>query len=152
MPEDSDFSIDPHRLDVECLKHPELVYHYHHNLAVAKKSLEDTKGEMEALKFKLEKRIRDNPERYDIVKLTEGAVATYLRSNTSLQALALKLRELQHEVDLAWAAVNAISAKQQAITDLVKLHGQQYFSSPQTTPEGVDEVLKKKRKGVKKSK
>ena len=146
-----DFEIDPEALDKECIQHPSLVHKYHTALAEAKAGLEITKTKLEEKKSNLEKRIRDNPAKYDITKLTEGAVAAYIKGNEVIQKLSFEVKNAQMTLDLAWADVHAITAKQQSLSDLVRLHGQQYFDTPTVTPEGVAEINKNTRKkGIKK--
>lgn len=142
----SDFEIDPDALDRECLAHPTLVFKYHSELADAKLMLEAAKTDLEEFKSLLERKIRDNPGKYDIVKLTEGAVAAYIKGDKRVQERAAKVKEMQSTLDMAWAGVHAITAKQQALSDLVRLHGQGYFDTPRLTEKGVESINKSARK------
>jgi acetoin utilization deacetylase AcuC-like enzyme len=146
----SDFAIDKNRLDEECIKQPELMSHYGRKLALAKKSLTEIMEAFEAYKTKMSSRIRDEPGKYKVYKVTEGAVTTALKNQEKYREFANRVEEAQYELDLAWSDIHAIQSKQQSLTDLVKLHGQNYFSEVATTKEGVDSILKDKarRKGA----
>ena len=140
----SEFKIDPNLLDHECLQQPDLVWQYSRGLANAKKKMEQVQEDFEAFKIALETRIRNHPEKYKIVKLTEGSVKAAMKGQEKYAELQRLVKEQQYELDLAWADVHAINSKQQSLTDLVKLHGQGYFSEVKTTKEGVDAILKDK--------
>lgn len=143
------FKIDPNQLDHECLQQPDLVHQYSMTLAKANIKLKKAMKALEDYRLVLGAKVRDKPEKYGVYKVTEGAVATALHRSEKYKQLQTEVEEAEYAVELAWVDVHAIKSKQQSLTDLVKLHGQSYFSSVPTTPEGVDAILKDKarRKG-----
>lgn len=149
MSTDSKFKIDIHNLDKECLETPLMVHEAHKRLSRAKKSLETVKRSKTKYSKRLEQRVRDKPRKFGIVKLTEGAVQAILANDEKIHAFDDELIELQFEVDEAWADVNACSARNESLSDLIKLYGFNYFDTPRgLNEEGVQKFRKTKRTKV----
>jgi len=141
----SKFEINVHKLDKECIEHPILVEAAHRRLSTAKFQLETLKQDIADRKSKLEAIIRAKPKKFDIVKLTEGAVLAALSQDSKLQEMKGNIIPLQYEIDEAWADVHACSARGTSLENLVKLYGFNYFDTPRVTSEGVDKINKAKR-------
>jgi hypothetical protein len=145
------FAIDPHALDQECIVQPELIWDTSRRLATAKRNLSEAEIAFTEFKEKLSGHVRNKPEKYKIFKLTEAAVTNAVKSHPEYKNHQQGIIDLTFIVDSCWADVHAAQAKQQSLTDLVKLHGQQYFSEPVVDERGVEAIKKDKarRKGVK---
>lgn len=145
----SDFEIDIYALDSECVKQPELCRTYGRTLANAQKALKEAESAFEVYKAKIADKIRDQPQKFNMGKTTVTAVQDIMRSQPKYTEYKNAVADAEHEVALAWADVHSINHKKDMLSDLVKLHGQQYFSEVPVTESGVAAIKKDKarRKG-----
>ena len=90
---------------------------------IAKEKLDLTKAE-------LDKEIRMHPESFDIAKITEAAVTAAIISHSKYKEANRNYLDAKYESDVSSAAVRAIDARKDALENLVRLHGQQYFAGP----------------------
>jgi hypothetical protein len=98
--------------------------------ASARKTLDEAKEELEFVRAELDKAIRSNPDRYDIDKITEAVVIATITIHKDYQKASSVLINAKYENDMAYGAVKAIDARKDALENLVRLHGQQYFAGP----------------------
>ena len=145
----SDFEIDIHALDKECVRQPDLCRQYGRILAKAQKALKDAESSFEVYKAAMSDKIRDRPQKFNMGKTTVTAVQDILRSQSKYTEHKEAVADAEYAVSMAWADVHAINHKKDALSDLVKLHGQQYFSDVPVTEAGVTAINKDKarRKG-----
>ena len=125
-----DMSIDESALDVEWLNQPRLLMAYSKELAEARKKLEKSKQKLEVVKAELDKDIRSNPDKYELSKITEGVVANTILLQSQYQEVNEALLDEQYEFDMLRNAVSAINMRKEALENLVKLHGMNYFAGP----------------------
>lgn len=146
-----DVHIDETALDVELLRQPELTLRYGHLLAEARLEVSQRKEALEFIRATLDGDIRMNPEKYEIQKITETVVSTTITLQSSFLKKNQELQEAQYEAECYQVAVNALRDKKDALSDLVKLHGQQYFAGPMTPrnlQEEREEFARKVNRGV----
>lgn len=129
---EQDVSINPDALDIEWLEQPRLMVKYAQLATQAKLKADRAKERLEVVKAELDKDIRTSPEKYDIAKLTESVVANTILLQPAYQAASEEYIRLNYEAALARYAVEAINMKKEALENLVKLHGMQYFAGPST--------------------
>jgi DNA polymerase II large subunit len=127
---ENDIRIDETALDVEWLEQPSLMMKYAQISASARKTLDEAKEELEFVRAELDKAIRSNPDRYDIDKITEAVVIATITIHKDYQKASSALINAKYENDMAYGAVKAIDARKDALENLVRLHGQQYFAGP----------------------
>jgi hypothetical protein len=127
---EKELQIDPDALDVNWLEQPSLLFRYASFLNEAEIDLEQIKNELEVLKSDLSIKIRSNPGQYGIDKVTEGAITAAILSDNSYQLKYQAYLNTKENVGMLKAAVYAINQRKDALENLVRLHGQQYFSSP----------------------
>lgn len=125
-----DATIDPDALDIEWLEQPRMMIRYGKVLAEAKKAYEETKQRLDVVKAEVDKDVRANPSDYGLEKTTESAIAGAVSTAKKVQESQKEMHEASYEVNLAQAAVYAINARKDALENLVRLHGQQYFAGP----------------------
>lgn len=125
-----DIRIDESALDVEFLKQPTLLFEYGRRLAELDAELATHKGQLELLQAELDLRIRKNPARYKVDKITNEAVRAAILRHKDYQAKNTVILDLGFEKSIAQKAISALEAKKSALENLVKLHGQQYFAGP----------------------
>ena len=125
-----DVRIDDSALDVEWLEQPQLMMKYSRYAADAGRVLEQRKEQLEVTRAELDKKIRSDPENFDIAKVTESVVANTIITQSEYREAQEAMIEAKHEYDMARAAVRSIDGKKDALENLVRLHGQQYFAGP----------------------
>lgn len=127
---ENDIMIDESALDVEWLDQPRLFLKYAKHLAECRRKLDIAKEELELVKAELDKDIRSNPDKYELSKITESVVQNTIVLQKRYIKAVQNLNDVKYEVDIALAAVRAFEQRKDALENLVKLHGQQYFAGP----------------------
>lgn len=130
MDYEKDLYIDESALDVEWLGQAPLMMRYCRELAKAEKEMVRLKEKMKVEWAILDKDIRTNPADFQIIKITEAAVQSAIIMDKDYQGLSQELIEAQFEFNMLKGAVDSIKMRKDALQDLVKLHGQQYFAGP----------------------
>lgn len=132
---EKDIEIDGEALDQEWLEQPKLMLRYTRHLADMKKNLDDAKQELDISKAEADKKIRTNPEKYGIEKITEASVANAILNEKGYKAAYTAFLEAKYETDMAQGAVQAFEQRKSALENLVKLYGQNYFAGPKAPLE-----------------
>ena len=124
--------IDPDNLDLECLYQPQYFMEYAEMLAKAENNLDIAKRNLDRVCSKKSLDIRKNPENYisGINKLTENMIQSLLDNDAEVDEANNKIIECKHDVKVLSAIVDAFEQKKRSINNLVVLHGQQYYSGP----------------------
>lgn len=133
--------IDSYSLDKECVKIPSDYLKISFASSQAKKGLDEAKAEMEQISAALSKEIRDKPESFGLVKVTEAALSAAVVEQPEYQEAQAKFRDLQHKVRQLDAAVWAIDTKKRSLQMLVELHGMGYFSEVNVKSKQPEETL-----------
>jgi hypothetical protein len=132
-----DIKIDESGLDVEWLNQPRLVFTYSEEVAKNKKRLDLKNEKLSILRAELDRKIRTNPDKYGIEKITEGAVSNTILTQEEYKELTREVIEVRYDYDMSRSALSAIDSKKSALENLVKLHGQNYFAGP-TIPRNLN--------------
>jgi hypothetical protein len=127
---EKDVTIDPDALDVEWLGQPGLIFKYSKKSAEVQQELSNAKEALELTKATLDKKIRSNPEKYGIEKITETVVLNTIISQEDFKEANQVYQEAQFEVNILRGVMDALNNKKSALENLVKLHGQNYFAGP----------------------
>lgn len=136
--------IDLNVLDREWLEQPKHMYQYGAALADAWKGLREAKAyaevqwaELKRLAAKIDLDVRKHPDSYGLDKITEAVVANavltsvkYIRKQEECFEADRQIASANHDVDILDAAVKALQDKRSSLENLVRLHGQNYFSTP----------------------
>ncbi len=142
---EKDIIIDPNCLDVEWLEQPSLMMKYGKIAAQTKVDMDMTKERLEVVKAELDKNIRLNPEKYNIGKLTESVVASTILLQPEYKEASEAYIKASYEFNMAKYAVQAINDRKDALENLVKLHGMQYFAGP-SVPRDLNKEWEEKQK------
>ena len=134
-----DLQISEYDLDVEWLNQASLFMKYAKNAADCRKYLDQKKESLELTKAELDRKIRSNPEKFKIEKITEATITATIISHDDYRASISEFNEAKYELDIAQAAVSAMNQKKEALENLVKLHGQKWFAGPQMPRDLRDE-------------
>ena len=125
-----DVMIDDSALDLEWIDQPSLMLKYARHASEMQKELDYAKEDLDLAKSELDKAIRSNPDKYEIEKITETVVQNTIISQDRYIEANHKLIEAQFELNVAKGAARAIDTRKDALENLVRLHGQQYFAGP----------------------
>ncbi len=127
---ESDVQIDEAALDVEWLRQPSLMAQYCKYAAHAKAMMDKAKERLDVVEAEMDRDVREDPEKYDLVKLTETLIKSTVLQTSERQIAAQNYIDAKYEYDMAQAAVRSIDQKKTALENLVKLHGMSYFAGP----------------------
>ena len=136
--------IDPLRLDEEWLDQPKQRQIFGELLADAQLELDTAKSRLEVIKAETDREIRDDPADFGLSKVTEAAVSTAVPVQPAVQIAVKKVNAAKHKVNVLQAAVDGLEHRKRALTQLVELHGQDYYATPRM-PTGVKNKRKRQR-------
>jgi hypothetical protein len=112
-------------------------------LAEANAEVDELKDRLEKIKAELDLEARD-----DLTgkagKFTEAMVSSWVFRNERYIVALNDLREAQRKAAILKAEVQALDQRKAALENLVRLHGQEYYAVPTTTPEDRAEYNKNK--------
>jgi len=150
MDYENDIQIRQDELEMEWLDQPSLMFKYAKNAAEMRRLLDLSKEKLDLAKAEIDKEIRTNPEKFGIEKITETVVANSMLATFKYKKANEEFLNAKYEVDVAQAAVVAISQRKDALENLVRLHGQQYFAGPKV-PHDISELRESRQKKVNQS-
>jgi hypothetical protein len=132
---ENDIKIDCDQLDLEWLDQASTFMKYARNAAGCRKYLDEVKEKLDLVKAELDQKIRKNPKKYKIEKITEPVVSATIIQQEDFKVVNKEYMEAKYELDIAQAAVSAMNQRKEALENLVKLHGMQYFAGPKVPRE-----------------
>jgi len=125
-----DIRIDETALDIEWLRQPELMLKYGSLAVEARMNMDLEKEVLELVKAKLDKEIRENPEKFGISKLTENVVQNIILLQDEYKEQNKKYLNAKYNYEVLKVVVDSLNQKRDSLENLVKLFGLQYFSGP----------------------
>lgn len=138
-PELEDFQfaeIDKYKLDDEWILQEKMMGKVGEALAEAKRDLETAKSKLEVRQALIDKRIRSNPQKYDLTKISEASIASEVLLQMEQRSEGKDVIDAKYRVAIIQAALDRLSSRGKAISDLIYLHSIQYFATPKT-PRGM---------------
>jgi len=144
MSYEDEMFIDAESLDVELLAQPELVVRYSTQLAEAKAEQALAKEALDYEKAQIDFKVREDPESFGVVKVTENAINNAVLMEASYRLIQTEYNEATRNVNILQGVVYAINDRKSSLENLVKLHGQQYFAGP-SVPHNLAELREEKR-------
>jgi hypothetical protein len=142
---EKDIQIEDQSLDWECTQQPVLMMRYTNHFALMRKLADESEEALDVIKAQIEKEIRDDPEAFDIVKITEAAVKAGILLDKRYTTANKAYINAKYEAKMAEGAVKAFDNRKDMIEGLIKLHGQQYFAGP-ATPHDLTKIREEKTK------
>ncbi len=127
---EKDIKIDCDQLDLEWLEQAEKFMRYARNAANCRKYADEIKEKLDLTKAELDQKIRTNPEKYKIEKITENVVNVTIIQQEDYKIVNKEYMEAKYELDIAQFGVSAMNQRKEALEYLTKLHGMQYFAGP----------------------
>jgi hypothetical protein len=131
---DNDLKINMLALHSEWNEQPRLFMKYSLMLADKRDELSRAEQSADVERAEADKRARAR-HAGDEKKPTEGVINSEVLTDSEYKQKADKLLGLKHEADILQAAVRAFDQRKDALENLVRLHGQQYFAGPQVPYE-----------------
>jgi hypothetical protein len=125
-----EIEIDESSLDIEWLNQPMLFMKYSQHSAQMRRKVDEAKQNLDVVKAEVDRDIRENPDKYDISKITEGSVSSAILVSANYKKAFKEYLDAKYEADMAQAAVIAFDQRKTALENMVRLHGQQYFAGP----------------------
>lgn len=145
-PEVNVLEIDPDALDQEWLKQPGLYFEFAEQLADARRKLDRAKSALDVVAADLDKCIREDPQQFDLEKITEAQVTKTVLVQDEYQEALKEVQNANYRVNLIQAMVTALDHRKKALENFVFLHGQNYFSEPRARGEEAQEYVGQQRK------
>jgi hypothetical protein len=127
----NDIAIDPDNLDLECLEHAGRYQRYSQECVEAEMAMEKGKRELEVTTALVELDIRKKNENN---KITEALVKALITTDPRMALAFEKFQDLRKNYKILSTAVTAFDHRKRTLTNLVSLHGQGYFASPEARP------------------
>ena len=143
MDYEKDIKIDDSALDVEWLEQATLMMRYCQYAAKMRQRLDNAKEALDLVRAEVDKEVRTNPEKYGIEKVTEAVVQNTILMQPEYRTASETLIQARYEADIAQNAVRAVDQRKDALENLVRLHGQQYFAGPRVPRDLTVEVQKR---------
>ena len=122
---DADIEINPQFLDAEWMDQARRYMKYSRAAAKANKRARQSEERVKTIRSELV----NKPKQTDAGK-NAATLEAYYRTNESYKKAKTTWIDSQFEADLLNGAVFAFQNRKSALENLVKLHGQEYFSTP----------------------
>ncbi len=142
LPDPDDFEIleiDQNLLDKEWLNQPRFFFRYAKQLADARMAFEQAKANLKVVAAEADQKVRMRAAKID-QKLTEAIVSATVQRRDDYREAEQAVFTAKHNVDVLDAAVTALEHRKAALENLVRLHGQNYFSTPKADGDNRDMV------------
>ena len=143
--DESVLDIDQNDLDREFCRQPRLYIEYASELADARLAFDEADAAFKTIKATLDGLIRSDPSVYNLPdKITETVIASTIITQDEYMEAQKKVHSTQYKVNLLYAMTGALDHKRSSLENLVKLHGQNYFSTPRSDSEGRERLEKER--------
>jgi hypothetical protein len=132
LPDPDDFeilSIDQNLLDREWLNQPRFFFRYAKMLADARMAFEQAKANLKVVAAEADQKVRIRAAKLE-EKVTEAIVFATVQRREDYRDAEQAVFTAKHNMDVLDAAVTALEHRKSALENLVRLHGQNYFSTP----------------------
>jgi len=143
---EQDMYIDENALDYEILEQPSLALKYGKHWAECQEKLARAEEKIKVIRAELIQEANEDPDDClgEGVKATAPNVEAFYRTHKRHKAAKDVWITAQYECNMAEVAKWEISnSRKQSLEQLVKLHGQQYFSGP-SIPHNLSELREQK--------
>ena len=143
------FDLQLDELDRHLIEQPKAVKNASAELAEAKKDAAELKAQLDVTKAEAELKVAKNPEKFGLEKATGALISATVETLKSVQQVTKALLEVRHRVEVLSALMTSLDHRKYALQDLVKLHGQDYFSPVTMTAEEQEEMERRSQLSVK---
>jgi hypothetical protein len=126
----NDERIDPAKLDVECLRQPELSFKWAQRSAKALATRDRLKSKRDVVAARLELECRKNPEEFGLAKITESAVTATIKCHPDYIAADDEYNDAQEMKNVMDAAARKMNSREGMLRMLIELYKMEYFAGP----------------------
>ena len=140
---ESDLFIDDKALDIEWLGQPKLMLKYTGIQAKAKREVDRLNEKLSVCRAELDKKIRDNPDKFDLPKVTEPLITSTIIVQKKYRTIMSELIDAKYEKEMAVGAVSSVDNKKTSLENLSRLVAINYFAGPRTPRDLSKEVAKR---------
>jgi len=134
---EEDLKIDPNYLDAEFLNHSLLFMKYAQESARSNKAAKAAEEHVKTVRSQIIKRCKESGDKH-----TETTLEAAYRLDPEYIEAKQEWIEATFYADLCNNAVFAMQSRKSALENLIRLHGQEYFSTPQE-PRDLPEAVKR---------
>ena len=127
---EEDIKIDEQALDVECLEQSAKMMKYTRHQASCEREKDRAKTALDLIEAELDRKIRINPEKYKIEKITDKVVSNTILLQDAYKKANEDYLTAKYEWGVAKGSVDAFQDRKAMLESLVRLHGQSYFAGP----------------------
>lgn len=135
-----DLKINLDNLHQEWLKQPVLYMQYAEAAALASRAKDETKNKLEVVRAKIDLEIRNDPNKFDLAKITETAINNVILLQSKYQEILEEYHQAKYECDIMIAAIRAFDQRKSALENEVKLWAGAYFSDPKGDREDAEKL------------
>ena len=143
---EQDLHIDETALDLEWLGQAQLMLKYTEASASARREVDRLKELLNVKRAELDNTIRSHPDSYNIDKITETVISNTIIMQSSYKSLQTLLIDAQYEWQMMQGAVSAVEQRKQALENMSRLLGLQYFAGPKAPRDLPHEVRQAQQK------
>lgn len=141
------FDINQNLLDKEWLNQPRFFFRYARQLADARRDYEAAKANLKVVQADADKKERRKAQIKE-QKMTEAAINQSVLRRPDYRDAEQAVFTAKHRVDVMEAVVNALDHRKKALENLVRLHGQNYFSKPTADDDNKDRMKEVEKKSI----
>jgi DNA-binding helix-hairpin-helix protein with protein kinase domain len=134
------FELDLRSLELHWQEQSPAVREWGLALAERREAYDRAKDRLELVEAREDMRIRESA----VGKVTENWVKAQIVLSENYQGAKAKLRRAKLKLDEASAELTALDHRKATLENLVRLHGQQYFSNPSASPADVEAYRQKR--------
>jgi len=122
--------IDTGNLEKECIGQAPKFHQFSVELADARLEQDKAKADVDVTYAELDSDIRDDPDKYNIPKLSEGIVKATILQQSAYQNAVLYYNKTTHNVRILEAMVKALEHRRSALKQVVELRLSESFAEP----------------------
>lgn len=126
----ADVKIDPSALDIEWMEQTELALKYVKLSAKARKEMDQAKEELEIIRAEIQQDIEKNPKAYGLSRVTKDSIESVIILEDDYRKAMNTYIEAKYAANILQEGCREICARKDALANLVRLHGMNYFSGP----------------------
>ena len=144
---EEDIKIDETALDVEWLDQPQIALKYGKLVTNLERTVKKLRERKKTIRSELILEANENPQEiFDKKRPNKADIEAYYRTDEKYKNIVEELHDAEYELEYSKIAKNEISyTRKQALENLVRLHGQQYFSGPNVNRDLEKEVKKREK-------
>ena len=123
------FQVDKNNLDTEWEQQSVNTFAVGREMAQAVLAYDECKRKLELTKARISRDVRNDPDKYGVMKVTEGSVESAVTQHPDVLDLQVRVAQARYKLDISKVAATALENKKEALECLTKLAQIGYFSS-----------------------